>query len=180
MTTTSSSDLTAIASKARTERGNLVASTKSKLSTYTAQLGGWERSLRFLLAEEQDAPPKVRRAKLAQELANARKICDDFERRLATLAKLLTLLETAPLGAVLVKQSSNSYFGWADATYVTFSAVGEPRETRWSYGPGDAGIGVRGWNSFTAEKVEWEDLSPGPGYPSRRAMRAAGLDYLTL
>ena len=176
--TTSSSDLTAIASKARTERGNLIASTKSKISTYAAQLCGWESSLRYLLAEEQDAPPTVRQAKLAQELAASRKICDDFERRLATLAKLLTLLESAPLGAVLVKESSDSCFGWADATYVAFSALGEPRETRWSYGPGDAGIGVRGWNVFTAGKVEWEDLSPGPGYPSRRAMRAAGLDWL--
>ena len=176
--TTSSIDLTAIASKARTERGNLIASTKSKISTYTTQLGGWKSSLRYLVTEEQDAPPKVRRAKLAQELAGARRICDDFERRLAALAELLTLLETSPLGAVLVKESSDSYFGWADATYVAFSDGGEPRETRWSYGTGDAGIGVRGWSLFTAGKVEWEDLSPGPGYPSRRAMRAAGLDWL--
>lgn len=178
--TTSSIDLTAIASQARTARDNLIASTKSKISTYTAQLFGWESSLRYLLAEVQDAPPKVRLAKLAQELADAHKICDDFERRLATLAKLLTLLESAPLGAVLVKESSDSYFGWADATYVTFSAVGEPRETRWSYGTGDAGIGVPGWSFYTAGKVEWDDLSPGRGYPSRRAMTAAGLDYLTL
>lgn len=176
MTTISSTDLTAIATEARKCRDNLIASTKAKLATYTAQLGGWESSLRYLLAEEQDAPAKVRRAKLAQELASARRICDDFERRLATLARLLTLLETAPMGAVLVKESSDSYFGWADATYVTFSADGEPRETRWSYGTGDPGIGVRGWSLYTPEKVEWEDLSPGPGYPSRRAMRAAGLD----
>lgn len=174
--TTSSIDLTAIASQARTARDNLIASTKSKISTYTAQLCGWESSLRFLVTEEQDAPPKVRRAKLAQELANARKLCLDFERRLATLAKLLTLLESAPLGAVLVEESSDNCFGWADATYVVFSAVGEPRETRWSYGTGDAGIGVPGWSFYTAGKVEWEDLSPGPGYPSRRAMHAAGLD----
>lgn len=176
MTTISSTDLTAIANKARTERGNQVASTKSKISTYTAQLCGWESSLQYLLAEAQDAPPKVRRAKLAQELASARRICEDFKRRLARLAKLLTLLESAPMGAVLVRVSSDTYFGWADATYVTFSAAGEPRETRWSYGTGDAGIGVQKWSFYTAGKVEWDDLSPGRGYPSRRAMRAAGLD----
>jgi len=55
MTTISSTDLTAIANKARTERGNQVASTKSKISTYTAQLCGWESSLQYLLAEAQDA-----------------------------------------------------------------------------------------------------------------------------
>jgi hypothetical protein len=176
--TTSSSDLTAIASKARTERGNLIASTKSKISTYTAELGGWESSLRHLLAEEVDAPPKVRQTKLAWELANARTICDDFERRLATLARLLTLLESAGLAPVLINESSDSCFGWADATYVVFGDGGEPRETKWSYGTGDPGLGIRGWNFFTSAKVEWEDLSPGRGYPSRRAMRAAGLDSL--
>ena len=176
MTTISSSDLTAIANKARHERDNLIASTKSKIATYTAQLCGWESSLQYLLAEAQDAPPKVRRANLARELEVARKICDDFTRRIAALYKLLALLESAPLGAVLIKQSSDSCFGWADATYVTFSDAGEPCESKWSYGPGDPGIGVRGWSFYTAGKVEWEDLSPGRGYPSRRAMHAAGLD----
>jgi len=180
MTTISSTDLTAIANKARTERGNQVASTKSKISTYAAQLGGWESSLQYLLAEAQDAPPKVRRAKLAQELASARKICEDFKRRLAKLAKLLTLLESAGLAPVLINESSDSCFGWADATYVVFGDGGEPRETKWSYGTGDPGLGIRGWNFFTSAKVEWEDLSPGRGYPSRRAMTAAGLEYLTL
>ena len=181
MTTISSNDLTAIATEARKCRDNLIASTKAKLATYTAQLGGWESSLRCLLAEEQDAPPKVRRAKLAQELASARKICDDFQQRLAKLAKLLTLLESAGLAPVLINESSDSCFGWADKTYVTFSDAGEPCETKWSYGTGDAGLGIRGWNFYTAGTVEWEDLSPGRGYPSRRAMTAAKVDlYLYL
>lgn len=179
-------DLAQIAKDSKKARQSLILATKAKISHYTDQLSGWSRSLQYLRAEAQAPVPAIRRAKLEHELAVASKVAAGLSVRLDRLAALLALLAKAPLAALCTERTTDSCFGWHDATFVVFDDQGRPREVRYSFGAGDAGIEVAPWRFFVnadgsqAADVAWEDLSPAPGYPSRRVLRAAGITEIGL